>query len=60
MTARQLALDDDVVTVAVQSAIERGLLVGDSERPDSVRLSACLVGRHEQVGSLQRGTISGP
>ena len=47
--AGALALDDDVVTVAVQAAIERGWLVGDSNPPDSVRLSASLVGQHERT-----------
>lgn len=47
--AQQLALDDDIVKVAVQTAIERGWLVGDSDPPDSVRLSASLVGQHERT-----------
>lgn len=56
--AQQLALDDDVVRVAVQAAIERGWLVGDSEPPDSVRLSASLVGQHERaIGTM--GTPAG-
>jgi hypothetical protein len=47
--AHQLALDDDVVTVALQTAIQRGWLVGDADPPDSVRLSASLVGQHERT-----------
>ena len=47
--ARQLGLDDDVVMVALQTAVARGWLVGDVDPPDSVRLSASLVGRHERT-----------
>ncbi|MGD9885646.1 MAG: hypothetical protein AB7F22_16040 [Reyranella sp.] len=47
--AQQLALDGAVVNVAVRTAIGRGWLVGDSDPPDSVRLSASLVGQHERT-----------
>ncbi len=37
--AHRLGLDDDVVEVAVQRAIDRGWFVGDGDPPHSVRLS---------------------
>lgn len=67
----QLGLDDDVVMVAVQTAIVRGWLVGDADPPDSMRLSASLVDQHERTISaigvparkpavLGRVSVSGP
>jgi hypothetical protein len=47
--AHRLGLEENVVKAAVQSAIEKGWLVGDGTPPDSVRLSTGSVNQADEM-----------